>query len=37
MDIKTVTIDLSEVDTSKVGTYKVKYTALDSFKNKTEL
>lgn len=36
MDIKTVTIDLSEVDTSKVGTYKVKYTALDSFKNKTE-
>ena len=36
MDVKDVTIDSSKVDTSKVGTYKVTYTALDSFKNKTE-
>lgn len=36
MDVKDVTIDNSKVDTSKVGTYKVTYTALDSFKNKTE-
>lgn len=35
MDIKEVTIDSSKVDTSKNGTYEVKYTALDSFKNKT--
>ena len=36
MDVKDVTIDSSKVDTSKIGTYKVTYTALDSFKNKTE-
>ncbi len=36
MDVKDVTIDSSKVDTSKVGTYQVTYTALDSFKNKTE-
>lgn len=36
MDVKDVTIDSSKVDTSKAGTYKVTYTALDSFKNKTE-
>ena len=36
IDVKDVTIDSSKVDTSKVGTYKVTYTALDSFKNKTE-
>lgn len=36
MDIKTVDIDSKSVDTSKVGTYKVKYSAIDSFKNKTE-
>ncbi len=36
MDVSEVTIDSSKVDTSKIGTYKVTYTALDSFKNKTE-
>ena len=35
IDIKEVTIDSSKVDTSKNGTYEVKYTALDSLKNKT--
>lgn len=35
IDKKEVTIDSSEVDTTKNGTYKVTYTVLDSFKNKT--
>ena len=35
MKTSEVTIKSSDVDTSKVGTYKVTYTALDSFKNKT--
>ncbi len=35
MDEKDVTIDNSKVDTTKTGTYKVTYTAIDSFNNKT--
>ena len=35
IDKKEVTIDSSDVDTTKNGTYKVTYTVLDSFKNKT--
>lgn len=34
MDVNTVTIK-GEVDTSKVGTYEVTYTVLDSLRNKT--
>lgn len=34
MDPKTVTIKSDKVDTSKVGTYEVTYTAMDSLKNK---
>lgn len=35
MDIKEVEINSKDVDTSKIGTYKVTYTAIDSFKNVT--
>ena len=35
MKTSDVTIKSSDVDTNKVGTYKVTYTAFDSFKNKT--
>lgn len=35
MDVSNVTIDSSNVDTSKTGTYEVTYTAFDSLKNKT--
>ena len=37
MDINSVTIDSSKVDTSKNGTYEVTYTAMDSLKNKTTI
>lgn len=37
MDIDSVTIDDSAVDTNKNGTYEVTYTVLDSFKNKTTI
>ena len=36
IEIKNVTIKSNEVNTNKVGTYKVYYVAFDSFKNKTE-
>ena len=35
MDTKDVTINSKKVDTNKVGTYKVTYTAIDGLKNKT--
>ena len=35
LDVSDVTIKSNEVDTSKVGTYEVTYTAYDSLKNKT--
>lgn len=35
MDVASVTIDSSKVDTSKIGSYEVSYTALDDLKNKT--
>lgn len=35
LDVKNVTINSKKVDTSKVGTYEVTYTALDGLKNKT--
>ena len=36
METSKVTIDSSKVDTSKIGTYEVTYTAIDSLKNKTK-
>lgn len=36
IDIKEATIK-GEVDTSKIGTYKISYIAFDSFKNRTEV
>ena len=35
MDIKDVIIDSKKIDTEKIGTYKVTYTATDGLKNKT--
>ena len=35
MDIKDVIVDSKKVDTEKIGTYKVTYTATDGLKNKT--
>lgn len=35
MDPKTVTIKADKVDTSKIGSYEVTYTAIDSLKNKS--
>lgn len=35
MDAKNVTINSKKVDTNKVGTYEVTYSALDGLKNKT--
>lgn len=35
MNVKDVTIDSKKVDTEKIGTYKVTYTATDGLKNKT--
>ncbi len=35
MEVSDVTIKTSEVDTSKIGEYKVTYTAYDELKNKT--
>lgn len=35
--VSEVTIKSDEVNTNKIGTYKVSYTALDSFKNKTTI
>ena len=35
LDVKNVTINSKKVDTNKVGTYEVTYTALDGLKNKT--
>lgn len=35
MDTKNVTIDSKKVNTNKIGTYEVTYTALDGLKNKT--
>lgn len=35
MNLKDVTIDSKKVDTEKIGTYKVTYTATDGLKNKT--
>ncbi len=35
LDVKTVTVKSKNLDTSKVGTYEVTYTALDSLKNKS--
>ncbi len=37
INVKEVTINSKEVNTSKVGTYEVTYSAYDSFKNKTEI
>lgn len=37
MSVKDVTIKTDKVDTSKVGTYEVTYTAMDSLKNKTTI
>ena len=35
MDVKDVIVDSKKVDTEKIGTYKVTYTATDGLKNKT--
>ena len=35
MDIKDVIVDSKKIDTEKIGTYKVTYTATDGLKNKT--
>ena len=35
MDVKEVTFNASKVDTNKIGTYEVTYTAQDALKNKT--
>ena len=35
MDVKNVTIDSKKLDTEKIGTYKITYTATDGLKNKT--
>lgn len=35
MDVKEVTVNASKVDTNKIGTYEVTYTAQDALKNKT--
>lgn len=35
MDVKEVTVNVSKVDTNKIGTYEVTYTAQDALKNKT--
>ena len=37
MDISSVTIDTSKVNTKEVGTYKVSYIAYDKLKNRTEV
>ena len=37
MDISSVVIDSSQINTKKIGTYKVTYTAYDKMKNKSEV